>query len=138
MSPEDMAALYGAAFAQSRAWSAAEISGLLAQPTTFAIAAGAAGFALGRVVADEAELITLAVAPEMRRTGVGRGLLAGFEAAAKARGAVRALLEVAADNRAALGLYRADEWRESARRRGYYRRINGVHCDAIILAKALT
>jgi len=134
MTPGEMAALYARAFPDARGWSAEEIEGLLAAPGGFAVTAPA-GFALGRAVAGEAELLTIAVAPECRRAGRGRALLAGFEAEAAARGAEVAFLEVADDNAAARALYLVAGWKESGRRKGYYARPGGA-VDAIILTKS--
>lgn len=134
MTLDEMAALHARAFAHRRAWSAAEIAALAAAPG-FALVA-ATGFALGRAVAGEADLVTLAVDPELRRRGTGRALLARFEAAARERGAETAFLEVAEDNSAARALYRAAGWAETGRRRGYYPRAGGA-VDAVILAKRL-
>ncbi|MFN3938429.1 MAG: ribosomal-protein-alanine acetyltransferase, partial [Gemmobacter sp.] len=47
-------------------WSEAAFAAALADPNGFLCGEGA-GFALGRVTLDEAELLTLAVAPEARR-----------------------------------------------------------------------
>ena len=132
-----MAALYAAAFPAARPWTAAEFSTLLTPETGFLISAPKA-FAIGRVVADEAELITLAVAPERRRHGLGGQLLSDFEAMAKTRGATRAFLEVAADNIPARALYHAANWCESGRRKGYYKRANRALIDALLLEKQLT
>jgi [ribosomal protein S18]-alanine N-acetyltransferase len=135
MNPEDLAALYARAFPSGRGWSAGEIAALIAAPGGFAVTAQE-GFALGRAVAGEAELITIAVTPDRRRAGAGRALLARFEAEAIQRGAVAAFLEVADDNAAARALYRAAGWRVTGRRKGYYRREGGA-VDALTLAKAL-
>lgn len=137
MTPSDLAALHAAAFAESRPWSAAEFADLLAQPGTF-LTSCETGFALGRIILDEAELLTLAVAPETRRKGLGRALLAAFQQDAKARGARRAFLEVAADNSAALALYRAANWCESGRRKAYYRRPGAPAMDALLFEISLT
>jgi len=134
MTPDEMAACHARAFAgQGRAWSMAEFAGLLESPLVFAVG-DARAFALGRVIADEAELLTLACDPAHRRKGLGRARLAGFEAEARARGAVTAFLEVAADNLPAHALYEAADYAEVARRAGYYAR--GT-VDALILRKAL-
>lgn len=130
-----MAALYAAAFPEGRNWSADEMAGLIAAPGGFAVSAEQ-GFALGRAIAGEAELITIAVAPEARRQGTGHALLAAFEAKALARGTETAFLEVAADNIPALALYRAAGWTETGRRAGYYARAAGA-VDAITMAKGL-
>lgn len=135
MNPTEMAALYAHAFPGARGWSTKEIEGLLAAPGGFVVTAPE-GFALGRAVAGEAELLTIAVAPEYRRAGRGRALLAGFETEAAARGADVAFLEVADDNAAARALYRVAGWSETGRRKGYYARPGGA-VDAITLTKGL-
>lgn len=91
------------------------------------------GFALGRSVAGEAELLTLAVAPEARRKGLGRRLTAAFEDEARASGAEEAFLEVSAENAPARALYAALGWRAAGIRRGYF----GPGLDAIVLRKDL-
>ncbi len=81
--------------------------------------------------------MTLAVAAAARRRGLGRRLLARFEAAAAARGAEAAFLEVAEDNAPARALYLAAGWVEAGRRRRYYARGDGTAADAIVMRKAL-
>ena len=78
------------------------------------------GFLLGRSVSDEAELLTLAVAPEARRMGVARALLAEFAHTSHARGAREAFLEVASDNAPAIALYASAGWQRAGTRRDYY------------------
>ncbi|MDF1854667.1 GNAT family N-acetyltransferase [Pseudooceanicola sp.] len=143
VNPVDLAALHARAFTTPRPWGAEEFTALLASPGVFCLTAPATATAglgallLGRVVADEVELLTLATAPEARRCGHGRALLAGFEAAAAGRGAGSAFLEVAADNAAALALYQSAGWIEAARRPGYFRAPDGHRSDAVILRKSL-
>lgn len=91
-------------------------------------------FLIGRVIADEAELLTLAVAPAARRQGLGRRLVGDFTATARDSGARQGFLEVASDNAPAQALYAAAGWRRAGLRRNYY--APGV--DAIILSRALT
>ncbi len=135
MTPDALAALHAACFTRPRPWTAAEFASLLASPFTFLVAQGG-GFALGRAVAGEAELMTIAVPPVARRQGQGRALLTAFLAEALVRGADSAFLEVAADNRPAIGLYRAGGFAETGRRRGYYADAAGG-VDALIMARAL-
>ncbi len=130
-----MAALFARAFAPGRGWSADEIAALIDAPGGFVVTAPD-GFALGRAIAGEAELITIAVAPEARQQGIGRHLLAAFEAAAHARAADTGFLEVAADNGAARALYCGAGWAETGRRAGYYAR-QGAAVDAVMMAKPL-
>jgi len=79
MTSEAMAALHARAFAgRERAWRAEEFEELLSSPHAF-VRESAHGFALGRVLDDEAELLTLAVDPDWQRAGLGAGLLTAFE-----------------------------------------------------------
>ncbi len=137
MTPEAMARLHARAFAgQGRAWRREEFDALLRAPGVFTLPA-ADGFAMGRLLIDEAELLTIAVAPEQRRAGRGAALLAAFEAMAARRGAARAVLEVAADNTAARALYRRFGYDRIGCRRGYYPSAAGPAVDALLLAKSL-
>ena len=131
-----MATLHAACFAIPRPWSAGEIADLLASPQVFACAESA-GFAMGRAAADEAELLTLAVDPARRRQGIGARLVESFAAAARARGAQRAYLEVAADNTAAIALYLQAGFAVCGRRRGYYHPAGAKPVDALVMDRAL-
>lgn len=135
MTPAAMSALHAACFVTPRPWSSAEFSDLLSVPGVFVVG-GAEGFALGRALAGEAELLTLAVHPSKRRQGRGRQLLSAFEAEAMAREAEAAFLEVAADNGAAIALYRRAGFVDAGRRPGYYRPPRGGAIDALVMRKA--
>lgn len=137
MSPDELARLHAECFTVPRPWSAAEFSGLLDGPGVFLLTEGDAGFLLGRAVAGEAELLTVAVAPAARRQGLGARLVARFLAEATARGAGSAFLEVAAGNSAARSVYEAAGFAEAGRRRGYYRGADGRAEDALVLTKPL-
>ncbi len=134
---EDLSRLHGRAFAgQGRGWSADEFADLLASPLT-CLSAAPHGFALSRVIADEAELLTLATDPDHRRQGVAAALLTAIEADVAARGAVRHFLEVAADNDGAYALYVRSGYVQTGRRAGYYARPEGAHVDALLMEKTL-
>lgn len=138
MTPEALAALHARAFGgQGRGWSAEEFRDLLDRPHIFVVG-GATGFAIGQAVAGDAELLTLAADPDARRQGHGQAALQAFEAEARARGSKRLFLEVAADNVAALGLYRSFGFNELARRAKYYKRPDGGPVDALVMEKRLT
>jgi len=92
------------------------------------------GLVLWRVAADEAEILTIGVLPDRRRLGAGRHLLDAATGAASAAGARRLFLEVAVDNAAAIGLYRALGFADQGRRTGYYQGPNGA-VDALILGR---
>lgn len=137
MTPEALAALHARCFTMPRPWAAGEFTALLGDPLTFLLVEGDAGFLMGRVVAGEAEVLTLAVAPEARRRGLGRKLVARFLYQARLRAAERAFLEVAEGNTPALRLYHSAGFAESGRRRGYYTGPDGQRSDALVLARAL-
>jgi len=126
-----LAALHAEAFAAP--WDAAAFETLLGQAGVFALE-DPGGFILMRVVADEAEILTLAVRPTARRRGLGARLVAEGAIAAAARGAGRLFLEVADDNAAARALYARAGFAEAGRRPRYYARSDGGREDALILA----
>ena len=101
---------------------------------TYLVAESDVGALLGwagvRVVADEAEILTVGVVPEARRTGLGRRLLSGLLDAARQRGARQAYLEVRIDNDAARSLYRSEGFAEAGVRRGYY---DSGRVDAVVM-----
>ena len=133
MTPADMAATHGAAFPGQRPWSEAEFAALLDVPLCFATGDRRC-FALVRVVADEAELLTLATLPAYRRHGLARAVMHAWMARAASQGAARAFVEVAADNSAALPLYESCGFALCGVRRDYYRREGGAAADALLLA----
>ena len=137
--PAALAALHRACFADG--WSADSIASILATPGMFGAALAEddeiAGFILCRRAADEAEILTLAVAPSHRRRGLARRLLEGALATARNGGAVRLHLEVAADNGAASALYHAAGFAEIGRRTAYYRRADGPNVDAVLFSADL-
>lgn len=91
------------------------------------------GHAVASIVADIAELQRIAVAEDVRRTGVATALLDDVVALAAAGGADRVLLEVREDNVAALGFYARQGFVEVDRRPRYYR--DGA--TAVVLRRAL-
>lgn len=133
---EDLARLHRAAFTVSRPWSAAEIEGLIGSPHV-ALFRAAHGFALTRLVAGEAELLTVAVDPAHHRKGIAEGLLRRWLAEV-GHTADTALLDVAADNFPAQSLYVKLGFAEAARRPEYYARPNAPRVDAVIMKLALT
>ena len=136
MTPADLARLHAVSFTTPRPWTEAEFATLVAAPSTILLAE-AQGFALGRTVLDEAELLTIATEPAARRQGVGRRLLDRWHEAAGQAGAVRALLEVAGDNGPAIAFYRGAGYRDAGVRRGYYRTPEGDRRDAILMTLPL-
>lgn len=96
---------------------------------------GPVGFSLARMVADEAELLLIAVDPASQGKGAGSSMLQHFIAAARACGAARLHLEVR-DGNPAVGLYRKAGFVPAGRRRNYYRGPGGERFDAVTLMLA--
>ncbi len=132
-----MAATHARAFdGHGRAWSQAEFRDLMQSDLVF-LCGDARAFAMGRAVADEAELLTLATDPAYRRAGLARACLHAFEIQAVAREATAAFLEVAEDNAPARTLYQVAGYAETGRRTGYYTSPTGGSIDALLLRKTL-
>ena len=109
-------------------WSAADFADL--QKSGCEIIASQNGFIVYRATCDEAEIITIGVAPDARRGGIGAAMLAIIEGDLKKRGVKHIFLEVAADNAQARSLYRNSGYKEIGVRPKYY---DGT--DAIMMRK---
>jgi ribosomal-protein-alanine N-acetyltransferase len=135
----DCARVHAALFNQ--AWDEPAFVRLLSHPasTAFLAQLGAsvtAGFILGQVAAEEAEIITLGVSADHQRKGIGRRLVQALGRAAKRAGARSLFLEVGESNAAALRLYERLGFKEVGRRKGYYDG-GAAPEDALRLALAL-
>ncbi|MDX5384148.1 MAG: GNAT family N-acetyltransferase [Rhodobacterales bacterium] len=133
---DTMAAVHAAAYRLDRPWTAAEFRGLTDSPHILALG-DARAFILVRIIADEAEVLTIATHPDHRRKGLARDLLARFHAEALARGATSAFLDVAADNAPAIALYLGAGYARLGQRRAYYPRQDAPAADALLLRRAL-
>lgn len=125
------------------AWSRSDLAHLLAMPGGLGLVARiydggivgldglrGVGFAICRVVCDESELLTIGVAPQHRRRGVGAALLrAGMERCLRL-GARNMFLEVAVDNLGAQQLYEEHGFERVGLRPDYYQRANGARASA--------
>lgn len=140
---EAIARLHGRCF--TPAWSAGEIGDMLAHQGTIgllifdarACAPKVVAFVMGRVAADEAEILSIAVADSARRRGLGLRLIAALSDQARTMGAHRLYLEVAAGNAAAIALYERQNFRRLGVRRGYYRYADRAAEDAILFGRDL-
>lgn len=132
-----LAALHAACFTSlPRPWTCDEFQSLLASPHVFVLTESG-GLLLGRAVAQEAELLTLAVDPRLRRHGIGTRLLDQFLAECRSRAALQVYLEVAARNAPAIALYERAGFAHAGRRKQYYRAPDGQSDDALVLTRAL-
>lgn len=132
-----MEAAFGDVFGE--AWTRSQLSGILPMAgVTLTLANDGrerrtVGFSLVRTVADEAELLLIAVLPDQHRRGIGSMLLEDFLDQARKDGASRVHLEVR-DGNPAISMYRTVGFAPVGRRRNYYRAPSGKRYDAITLA----
>ena len=117
------------------AWHAVDFEAAIASKCDFPLVirtTGLAGYAVLRIIAPEAEIENICVAPACRRSGVGEALMEEMLRLAAERDAERIFLEVRAHNEPAKALYRKRGFIESYRRKNYYQ---GPTEDAIIMMK---
>jgi ribosomal-protein-alanine N-acetyltransferase len=123
--PRDAAAiahLHAASF--GRGWEEDEVHRLLLDSAVIAHRAMVrrmmVGFIMSRVAADEAEILSVAIAPARRGRGFSRPLLDFHLRSLAGLGARTVFLEVDEHNAPACRLYSGAEFHEVGRRRGYY------------------
>ena len=135
-----MDAAFGDRFGE--AWTRSQLGGILPMAGVALILArdsedgDAIGFSLFRTMADESELLLIAVMPDAQGRGVGRLLLDDFLDRARNDGVVRVHLEVREGN-SAVSLYRTAGFSPVGRRRNYYHAPDGHRFDAVTLAYQL-
>lgn len=134
-----IAALHDKSF--RRGWSEQEVEGLLLDRHVIAHrATGGAkldGFILSRLVEDEAEILSVAVAERQRGRGLARKLLNLHLRRLAGLGARTIFLEVDEHNVPALRLYRNAGFQEISRRPGYYPSVGTTAATALILRRDL-
>lgn len=127
-----MTAAFGDRFGE--AWTRSQCAGILPMDGVTLMIAEAGkdllGFALYRIVLDDAELLLLAVSPAVQGQGIGRKLLGQFIHNAKKNGAGKIHLEVR-DGNPAIRIYEAAGFTSAGRRRNYYRGTDGQQHDAM-------
>ena len=137
----DCARIHAAGFAYP--WPTTELENLIADPNAVGTAAldpvngRLRGFALSRLASDEAEILTVAVDPGLRKAGVGRDLMRAHLAQVAAAGASRIFLEVDEHNAAALALYGHFQFVKVGERKGYYQMPNGKAASALVMRRDL-
>jgi ribosomal-protein-alanine N-acetyltransferase len=137
---EVMDAAFGNRFGE--AWTRSQCAGILPMAGVVLVVARdmetgvVIGFSLSRTVADESELLLLAVLPGRHRQGVGRLLLDEFMDRARSDSVRRVHLEVR-DGNAAVEMYLGAGFSTVGRRRNYYHASNGRRFDALTLSQEL-
>lgn len=114
----------------NKPWSASDFADL--KKSGCDIIASQNGFIVWRVVADEAEIITIGVRPDARKSGIASAMLTIIENDTKKRGGKKIFLEVAENNIPARKLYEVNGYKQVGIRPKYY---DGT--DAILMEKSL-
>ena len=135
-----LSALHRASF--HRGWSEGEFQQMLAERNTLAhrvrIGGQTVGFIISRIAADEAEILSVAVAAKYRGRGLSHdllrthlGYLAGF-------GLKTVFLEVEENNAPARALYERAGFQTVGRRERYYKDADGEHLNALVMKRDLS
>ena len=133
------AVLHSTAFAY--AWGEHEFERLISASNAVGDAAFAPrgkaliGFILSRVAADEAEVLTVVVAPTYRKRGVGRRLVESHLDRLRNMKVKALFLEVGETNVAARRLYESLRFAEVGRRKNYYRTSDPAEQSAALVLK---
>ena len=134
-----IAALHAASF--RRGWSEQEVEGLLTDRHVIAhramVGSAMAGFIMSRLVEDEAEILSVAVARPRRGRGLAHNLLNLHLRRLAAFGARAVFLEVDEHNKAAIRLYDRAGFHEISRRPNYYPGAGGKAVAALVLRRDL-
>lgn len=147
MQPVHLAAPMAAAISYLHAacfphpWSEEDFSALINDDDVFGHVIERDGALVGcillRQAGDEAEILTLAVAPYHRRCGVASKLMEAGHTEAQTRSITSILLEVARSNVGAHALYTRFSYKHVGIRKAYYRREKGKTEDALVMARSI-
>lgn len=135
-----VAKLHAASF--YRGWPRQDIESYIIDPDTPTLVAcdakhKVAGFAMLRILGEDVELMTIAVEPKFRGKGLGAALLKACFEDLLMTPSKRMILEVAADNPAAIKLYNKLGFTKISERKGYYARPDGQPATALVMARNL-
>jgi [ribosomal protein S18]-alanine N-acetyltransferase len=110
---------------QAAAWSTASLAETFERyPSYFLVSWQAeelSGFISGRRVADEGEILNLAVKQHQRRHGVGKALVQSLLEIFARESVLQVFLEVRESNAHAIAFYQSLGFHQAGRREGYYR-----------------
>ena len=135
-----LAQLHGASF--HRGWGEGEFETMLTERNTLVhrLRQGRKiiGFAVSRLAADEAEILSIAVAADQRGRGLSRDLLLTHLGHLAGRGVRTIFLEVEENNQPARRLYERAGFGVAGRRERYYREPNGEQLNAVLMRRDLS
>jgi ribosomal-protein-alanine N-acetyltransferase len=135
-----LAQLHGASF--HRGWGEGEFEQMLAERNTLVhrLRQGrkTIGFAVSRMAADEAEILSIAVDPRHRGRGLSRNLLLTHLGHLAGRGVRTVFLEVEENNHPARRLYDRAGFSVAGRRERYYKQPGGEQLNAVLMRRDLS
>jgi [ribosomal protein S18]-alanine N-acetyltransferase len=135
-----LAKLHGASF--HRGWGEGEFEEMLSQRNTLVhrlrLRSKFIGFAVSRMAADEAEILSIAIAPGQRGRGLSRQLLLTHLGHLAGRGVRTVFLEVEENNQPARRLYERAGFIVAGRRERYYREAGGEQLNALVMRRDLS
>jgi [ribosomal protein S18]-alanine N-acetyltransferase len=135
-----LAQLHGASF--HRGWGEGEFDSMLAERNTLIhvlrVGRKIIGFAVSKMGADEAEILSIAIDPAHRGRGLSRGLLLTHLGHLAGRGVEKVFLEVEEHNQPARRLYEHAGFAVVGRRERYYRQPGGEHLNALLMRRDLS
>jgi ribosomal-protein-alanine N-acetyltransferase len=137
---ERLAQLHGASF--HRGWGEGEFESMLAERNTLShrlrLARKTIGFAVSRMAADEAEILSIAIDQGYRGRGLSRDLLLTHLGHLAGRGVRTIFLEVEENNQPARRLYERAGFATVGRRDRYYRQADGEQLNALLMRRDLS
>jgi [ribosomal protein S18]-alanine N-acetyltransferase len=135
-----LAQLHGASF--HRGWGEGEFEAMLAERNTLVhrlrLGRKVIGFAVSRLAADEAEILSIAIDAPQRGRGLSRQLLLTHLGHLAGRGVRTVFLEVEENNQPARRLYERAGFRVVGRRERYYRQPGGEQLNALLMRRDLS
>ena len=135
-----LAQLHGASF--HRGWGEAEFESMLTERNTLVhrlrLGRKIVGFAVSRMAADEAEILSIAVAASHRGRGLSRDLLLTHLGHLSGRGVRTVFLEVEENNQPARRLYQWAGFGVAGRRERYYQQPGGEQLNALLMRRDLS
>ena len=135
-----LAEIHGDSF--HRGWGEGEFESMLTERNTLVhrlrLGRKTIGFAVSRMAADEAEILSIAVAVNHRGRGLSRNLLLTHLGHLAGRGVRKVFLEVEENNQPARRLYEWAGFAVAGRRERYYREANGEQLNALLMRRDLS
>lgn len=135
-----LAQLHAASF--HRGWGESEFESMIAERNTLVhrlrLGRRIVGFAVSRIGADEAEILSIAIDADRRGRGLSRNLLLTHLGHLAGRGVRRIFLEVEENNAPALRLYEGCGFAVVGRRERYYQQANGEQLNALLMSRDLS